>query len=239
VVIAIIAILAGLLLPVLARSKAQSQIAKCQSNEKQIAACYFIYAQDNSDFLPVASYTYEGGATCLGWYMQIAPYVYTSGANINPTTIFNNQSFISSGITPLACPAANLLQAIPPSTPGAAAYGGYGHNYQYLGYGPGTGSKTADITKPVSCCMNGDGLDPVTSGPPLSYYNYGFLYPPDWAPDNYSGGVVPYVRHGKGGNYCWADGHVSLTTWRILSNGLNGSINWYYMKTPSDTPDAD
>ncbi len=79
----------------------------------------------------------------------------------------------------------------------------------------------------------------MRSGPPLSYYNYGFLYPPDWPPDNYPGGVVPYIRHGKGGNYCWADGHVSLTAWQIMSNGLNGSINWYYMKTPGDVPDAD
>jgi prepilin-type N-terminal cleavage/methylation domain-containing protein len=48
VVIAIIAILAAMLLPALARSKAQAQGTKCQSNEKQLSLGWAMYTGDNN-----------------------------------------------------------------------------------------------------------------------------------------------------------------------------------------------
>ena len=33
---------------------------------------------------------------------------------------------------------------------------------------------------------------------------------------NSTGGRHSYIRHGNGDNYCWADGHVALTSWRNL-----------------------
>jgi prepilin-type N-terminal cleavage/methylation domain-containing protein/prepilin-type processing-associated H-X9-DG protein len=52
VVIAIIAILAALLLPALARAKAQAKRVKCISNQKQLAMTCLLYASDNGDLLP-------------------------------------------------------------------------------------------------------------------------------------------------------------------------------------------
>ena len=49
VVIAIIAILAGMLLPALARSKGMATGAACQSNQKQLALAWTMYAGDNDD----------------------------------------------------------------------------------------------------------------------------------------------------------------------------------------------
>src|SRR5450756_127814 len=52
VVIAIIAILAALLLPVLGKAKERAQTASCLNNLKQLQLCYGMYGDDNNDFLP-------------------------------------------------------------------------------------------------------------------------------------------------------------------------------------------
>ena len=56
VVIAIIAILAAILLPVLNKAKERSQWAACLNNLKQFGAAMFIYSGDNSDKIPGAEY---------------------------------------------------------------------------------------------------------------------------------------------------------------------------------------
>src|SRR5438093_10690259 len=70
VVIAVIAILASLLLPALARAKAKAQAAGCLSNLRQLTLCWLMYADDNGDSLPpnVALNTLgDGVGTRVGW----------------------------------------------------------------------------------------------------------------------------------------------------------------------------
>jgi prepilin-type N-terminal cleavage/methylation domain-containing protein len=230
VVIAIIAILAALLMPALAKAKGQGQSAKCQSNEKQIVLSYMMYSQDNADFLPNAAIVYSGNSLPLGWFVEISPYI--GNKNTNFETIVNP---ISAHSTVVACPSADLANGIPSTVPGYQAYGGYGHNYMYLGYDvTDPHVKLSRMTKPVSCCMNGDGLD-YSAG--LQWYNLGYLYPPSEKPDNSTGGPYTFTRHFKGDNYCWGDGHISLSLWTFMTNGLNHSNNWYYMPTPTASPD--
>jgi prepilin-type processing-associated H-X9-DG protein len=88
--------------------------------------------------------------------------------------------------------------------------------------------KLGSVRKPVETAMNGDGLDPIP-GVSLGTYAFGYLYPPSMPP---AAVATPFVRHGKGGNYAWADGHVSQTSWKIMCNGANGKIDWYYLKQP-------
>jgi prepilin-type processing-associated H-X9-DG protein len=54
VVIAIIAILAGLLLPSLGRSKGKAQNAACMNNLRQLGIATRLYAEDNDERLPAA-----------------------------------------------------------------------------------------------------------------------------------------------------------------------------------------
>ena len=56
VVISIIAILAGLMLPALNRSRVSALATACSSNLKQVGASFTLYANDNEDKLPPADF---------------------------------------------------------------------------------------------------------------------------------------------------------------------------------------
>src|ERR1700751_772395 len=70
VVIAIIAILAGLLFPVLARAKSRALQAACISNEKQVGTGLQIWVDENDGWLP------PGPSVTYGlWFGQHPNYV--------------------------------------------------------------------------------------------------------------------------------------------------------------------
>jgi hypothetical protein len=58
----------------------------------------------------------------------------------------------------VTCPSALIENAIPTNVPTWQAYGGYGHNYYYLGYTPESRVRLSTVMKPVETCKNGDGL---------------------------------------------------------------------------------
>ncbi|HKV39406.1 MAG TPA: type II secretion system protein, partial [Blastocatellia bacterium] len=60
VVIAIITILAGMLLPALAKAKEKSLAARCLSNLKQLQLCWQMYADDNNDVMPPSNDWIDG-----------------------------------------------------------------------------------------------------------------------------------------------------------------------------------
>jgi prepilin-type N-terminal cleavage/methylation domain-containing protein/prepilin-type processing-associated H-X9-DG protein len=222
VVIAIIAILASMLLPGLARAKERARVAKCVSNQRQVVVGYLLYAGDQNDFLPVAGNPDlaqgAGWVAPSRWFLEITPYI------ANATDGLKYTNLVAKGRV-IVCPSAVIEKVIPTNVPGWQGYGGYGHNYAYLGYTPDDRKRVTQVSKPVDTCMNGDGLDP-TAG--LSWWNYGYLYPPTVA----MGNPMKYVRHGKGGNYSWVDGHVASKSWTLMSRGLNGKVDWFYQMTP-------
>ena len=89
VVITIIAILAALLLPALAKAKRHAMQTICLNNEKQQLVCLFMYAGENKDYLPS-----NVGAGYWAWDMPTA----TQGFVTNNGTTY--KSWYDPGVKP-------------------------------------------------------------------------------------------------------------------------------------------
>src|SRR5205085_8519382 len=70
IVIAIIAILAGLLLPALAKAKAKAQGISCLNNLKQWGLATQMFVTENEDYLPKDG-TPNGTSIQEGWYVDL------------------------------------------------------------------------------------------------------------------------------------------------------------------------
>lgn len=79
VVIGVIGILAGLILPALARAKERARVTKCLSNQKQIGVAVTLYADDNEGYCPPGRQ-----ANVTQWDLCLGRYV--GGAN-DPLTL--------------------------------------------------------------------------------------------------------------------------------------------------------
>ena len=198
------------------------------NNEKQIALGYLLYSDDNGGFLPIAGSS-AGGTVVLPteWAVEISPYL--------SKTSTNNLTINAQG-TVLTCPSANLaLLAKIANTSGdtnMAGFGGYGHNYYYLGYtvdywnAAWHRKKLSEITKPTDTIFNSDTLDPM-AGDVYQVEYYGYSYPTKQVLSRFPNHT--YTRHGNGDNYAWADGHIAFMTWKQASDGLNGQQDWFWM----------
>lgn len=78
VVIGVIGILAGLLLPALARAKERGRLTKCLSNQKQISVALMLYGEDNEYYPPGR----EAGVT--QWDLCLGPYIGGKGDPLSP-----------------------------------------------------------------------------------------------------------------------------------------------------------
>lgn len=83
VVISIIAVLAGILMPVLGKIQVSSRTVQCQSNLRQIGSALIAHAGEHDGFLPTAGgvvpYRSIDPATGLpGWTQQLEPYIGTN-----------------------------------------------------------------------------------------------------------------------------------------------------------------
>jgi prepilin-type N-terminal cleavage/methylation domain-containing protein/prepilin-type processing-associated H-X9-DG protein len=81
VVIAIIALLMGILMPVLHKSREQARDAICRSNMKQIGIGAYLYAEEWNQFVPRAA------AGTTAWYQQFMNYLAQKPINNDYRTV--------------------------------------------------------------------------------------------------------------------------------------------------------
>ena len=112
VVIAIIGILAGLLLPVLASSKAKANALYCQNNNKQLGVGWLMYADDHTQRLPnnfggaAAESSANWAAGRLDW--ELTP----DNTNITQLTEAAMGSYVSKNFSIYRCPSDSVLSPL-------------------------------------------------------------------------------------------------------------------------------
>ena len=82
VAIAIIAILAGLLLPALSKAKVHAKRVQCLGNQRQLALTWLLYAGDNSDWVVANGVPPNGSTTATKFWVQGAFYYPQDTTNV-------------------------------------------------------------------------------------------------------------------------------------------------------------
>lgn len=227
VVIGIIALLVGLLLPVLGRSRETARAAVCGSNLRQLLLANTTYAADNRQhYVPASEDILVGFGGRMRWHgVRQSP-----GASPNPAlNTFDPMLGPLSDYLGITGRVKNCPTFSDAFTDGAAAFeagtGGYGYNQSYLGgrldlfssidpRAYTTTARTGDVGSPSATLMF---TDAAFLGPAGGVIEYSFAEPPVRAQPLLPNGSPPppsipspstHFRHDGTVNAGWTDGHV-------------------------------
>ena len=235
VVIAVIAILAAMLLPVLNKSKEKAQAAMCHSNARQLAMADLMYAADNNDELARNPTSTPYG----GWANDLMNWSYLNADNTNVARLRDGLlgAYVKSyGV--FRCPADRSAVTGQKSIRRVRSYsmnGFVGYPKNGIDFGPGAGityqffGKTTEIFNPGGIFVFVDEHPNSISG--------GFIFPillVAWVESNIdtSGpepdqeiadsylvlstngtGGLPASNHDRGCGISFADGHSETHRW--------------------------
>jgi len=229
VVIAIIAILAGMLLPALAKAKDKAKSIQCVNNTKQLGLAAMMYAGDNQDFLPpfnLRDYANVrwGVAGEADWWPALIQSYMTPALNT------------SSNSRPVwRC--SNVQDADLRSVSGVIQFGygpskSFNTNNNIQSYG--SSKKLSQLTRPTSLWLWGDiGSPKNTSGgdakPIGGYQTCNSFDAPYKAQGWATAGLQnqPAMRHDSNDRavFVACDGHVEKRNWKRLRGPVGGSFD--------------
>ena len=216
IVIAIIAILAGMLLPSLHASRSKAYSISCSNKLKQMGLCEQFYSNDYEDMLAPCLWQFgvEGGCQ---WFAKLRPYA--------PEFFSRPQNNLNSA-TPL-CPAGTTEQGLTIAYIGGPLdyanqlHGGYTHN-RNSGY-----RTSSEVKNPYFRRSRIVGASHKLAIADAYYYELS-LWTKTWDVDY---GNIAWMRHGgKSVNALFYDGHAGGIP-RMPYNAKIGGIelNNYYM----------
>jgi prepilin-type N-terminal cleavage/methylation domain-containing protein/prepilin-type processing-associated H-X9-DG protein len=227
IVVAIIGILAGMLLPALARSKSRAQAITCMNNSKQLTLAWTMYSGDNNDRLV---YNNQGVSTNgqsfaprddPNWVNNIMDWELTPD-NTNLAFISSSMlgSYASFSATIYKCPSDTALSTIQKAAgwtsrvrsmsmnamignPGSLLQSGANINNpgyrQFL--------KESEIPSPASIFVFLDEHpDSINDGYFLDKPGNGSYYDLQWID-------LPASYHNGGASFSFADGHIEVHHW--------------------------
>jgi prepilin-type N-terminal cleavage/methylation domain-containing protein/prepilin-type processing-associated H-X9-DG protein len=214
VVITIIAILAAMLLPALARSKATARRVNCVSNLHQMGLAAQVYLGDhNNSFPPAYYYSVENGVTVShAWDL---------------TTIMGPTNQVIPGVL-WEGQGAHKVQQCPSFTGGANwsadPHTGYNYNTSFIGHGQFESipepARASAVRKPGATALFGDG---EYSGGANKFMRAPW---PNSGDQSFSGrwAGTQGFRHQKRSNIAFCDGHAESWRDRFTEN-KNGAGN--------------
>jgi prepilin-type N-terminal cleavage/methylation domain-containing protein/prepilin-type processing-associated H-X9-DG protein len=244
VVIAIIGILAGLLLPTLAKAKLRAKAAQCLSNQRQLALAWVMYAGDNQDRV----INFDTIVNSLG----NVPWRY---ATVNPIPIIPNGSspqtkdmiLLQAGyqmgglyvyapnVNVLHCPADarfnNPVVINPTKPPGSFAYGSYSGSGGFNSMAGTDIRKLTDLRHPSERYLWIEENDP--RGENESWWELSPGNPPSFSTTVFVDSVAAW--HGSTSTFSWADGHAENHRWldsATIAYALNMDPNKYFSAPP-------
>ncbi len=221
VVITIIAILAAMLFPIMARAKEMAKKTACLSNARQIGMANNMYLQDWDGTFPIFSdYMSQPAAAEPGHYgieVALAPYIMQSATRFDPASGLSYEPLMKIFRCPMDRGGPYTRRDVPNSGSYWEAYGSSYHftkcmftvvaNRSSRNNWPYDYNRTvieSEIRFPAETRIIRDEMFPVFARHPDSAYDacerYGYDCDPPW---NF------YERwHSTGGNMVFADGHA-------------------------------
>ncbi|MHB0911848.1 MAG: DUF1559 family PulG-like putative transporter [Armatimonadota bacterium] len=212
VVIAIIAILAAILFPVFAKAREKARQASCQSNLKQIALAWMMYAQDYDETVCPAGYYNNDWTIEYAWDFEI----HWGSSGVESYTLGFLGPYTKSGKIN-ACPSFSPVETWGrPST-------GYAYNASYIGgyyKGPNTPCNIGVIADPAGTAVFADAGYPYNNG----FAGCNYLVSRDDTVLSYAYGTV-HFRHNGFANVAYADGHVKAVNVRYNYDNECGTLS--------------